>query len=54
MTINQANKVAKAIEAIASVAEESSTQAVFESLCDSGIFHKDEDCSMIEDSLEDS
>mgnify|MGYP006348527559 FL=1 len=52
MTISQANKVAKAIEAIASVAEESSTQAIFESLCDSGIFHKDDECEMIEEALD--
>lgn len=53
ITTNQANKAAKAIETLAAIADTSS-QAVFESLCDSGIFHNDDDCSLIEDSLEDS
>lgn len=53
MTTAQANRVAKAIESIAAVAE-SSSQLVFEALCDSGIFHQDDDCDMIEDALEDS
>jgi hypothetical protein len=53
MTQNQADRAAKAIETLAAISGQSSN-AVFESLCDSGIFHKDDDCDMIEESLEDS
>jgi len=53
MTQQQADKAAGAIETLAAISGQTN-QAVFESLCDSGIFHKDEDCDMIEESLEDS